>query len=62
MLQIVTEGKNTSVRGAVIVSTVVTTVALLNSEACLKTKQQATMTDVTTITIQKDFHPDRLDL
>ena len=37
-------------------STVVTTVALLNSEACLKTKQQATITDVTTMTCKKSAH------
>ena len=31
----VTDGKKTSDRGAVVVSTVVTTVALVNSDVCL---------------------------
>lgn len=51
MLQIVTAGKYTSDKGAVVVSTVVTTVALVNSEVCLKTKQKAIITEERTMPI-----------
>jgi len=54
MLQIVTDGKYTSDSGAVVVSTVVTTVDLVNSDVCLKTKQNATMTDDKTMQIHKN--------
>ena len=62
MLQIVTDGKNTSERGAVVVSTVVTTVAFLNSEVCVITKQHATITEDKTMKIHKSFHPVRVDV
>ena len=58
----VTDGKNTSERGAVVVSTVVTTVAFRNSEVCVITKQNATMTEDKTINIHKNFHPVLVDV
>ena len=57
MLQIVTAGKKTSVNGAVVVSTVVTTVALVNSDVCLKTKKNAIITDDRTMPIQSSLQP-----
>ena len=53
----VTAGKNTSDKGAVVVSTVVTTVAFVNSEVCLKTKQQAMITELKTIPIHNILQP-----
>ena len=61
ILQIVTDGKNTSERGAVVVSTVVTTVAFLNSVVWVITKQNATMTEDKTINIHKIFHAVRVE-
>ena len=55
MLQIVTDGKYTCESGAVVVSTVVTTVAFVNSDVCLKTKQQATITEENTINVHKNL-------
>ena len=57
-----TDGKYTSERGAVVVSTVVTTVAFLNSVVWVITKQKATMTDDKTINIHKSFHPVRVEV
>ena len=57
MLQIVTAGKYTSSRGAVVVSTVVTTVAFVNSEVCLKTKQKAITTELKTIPAHRNRQP-----
>ena len=36
-------------------STVVTTVAFVNSDVCLKTKQQATITEENTINVHKNL-------
>ena len=57
ILHMVTAGKKTSDKGAVVVSTVVTTVAFVNSEVCLKTKQQAMITELKTIPIHKILQP-----
>ena len=57
MLQIVTAGKYTSDNGAVVVSTVVTTVDLVNSEVCLKTKQNAMITELRVIPIHINLQP-----